>query len=149
MALVCPWSPFLAVAASLRQPLMQQPSAAQPRLLIALVPLVATTITVLLAVAALPSLVQQAKLRLHPERAVGGGDVLGVARAASGRWILNGAPQAEEGLLRQLQARPSAVVAVRFQPSAGLASAEVAASLDWLQRHSRLPVLLEWPGGKL
>ena len=54
MALVCPWSPFLAVAASLRQPLMQQPSAAQPRLLTALVPLVATTITVLLAVAALP-----------------------------------------------------------------------------------------------
>ena len=56
MALVCPWSPFLAVAASLRQPLMQQPSAAQPRLLTALVPLVATTITVLLAVAALPGL---------------------------------------------------------------------------------------------
>jgi hypothetical protein len=128
---------------------MQQPSAAQPGPLTALVPLVATTITVLLAVAALPSLVQQAKLRLHPEPAVGGGDVLVVARAASGRWILNGAPQAEEGLLRQLQARPSAVVAVRFQPSAGLASAEVAASLDWLQRHSRLQVLVEWPGGKL
>jgi hypothetical protein len=36
---------------------------------------------------------------------------------------------------------------VRFQPSAGLASAEVAASLDWLQHHSRLPVLVEWPGG--
>ena len=127
---------------------MQQPSAAQPGLLTALVPLVATTITVLLAVAALPSLVLQAKLRLHPEPAVGGGDVLVVARAASGRWILNGAPQADEGLLRQLQARPPAVVAVRFQPSAGLASAEVAASLDWLQHHFRLPVLVEWPGGK-
>ena len=128
---------------------MQQLSAAQPGPLTALVPLAATTITLLLAVAALPSLLQKAKLRLHPEHAVGGGDVLVVARAASGRWILNGVPQSDEGLLRQLQARPSAVVAVRFQPSAGMASAEVAASLDWLQRHSRLPVLVEWPGGKL
>jgi len=42
---------------------MQQPIAAQPGLLTALVPLVATSITVLLAVAALPSLVQQANLR--------------------------------------------------------------------------------------
>lgn len=125
---------------------MNQPAASDPALLLGVVPLVATTITVLLAVAALPSLLLQPNPRLYPEAATGAGEVLHVARSASGRWILNGVPQANEGLIRQLQARPRAVVAVRFQPSAGLASAEVAASFAWLQQHSRLPVLVEWPG---
>ena len=64
---------------------MNQPAASDPALLLAMVPLVATTITVLLAVAALPSLLLQPNPRLHPEAATGGGDVLNVARSASGR----------------------------------------------------------------
>lgn len=127
---------------------MNQPAPGDRGLLLGLLPLVSTTIVVLLAVAALPSLMLQPKPRLHPEPATGIGDVLNIARSSSGRWILNGAPQADEGLIRQLQARPRAVVALRFLPSAGLASAEVATSLAWLQQHSRLPVLVEWPGGQ-
>ena len=125
---------------------MNQPAPGDPGLLLGLLPLVSTTIVVLLAVAALPSLLLQPNPRLHPEPATIIGDVMNVARSATGRWILNGAPRADGGLIRQLQARPRAVVALRFKPSAGLASAEVAASLAWLQQHSRLPVLVEWPG---
>jgi hypothetical protein len=118
---------------------MNQPAPGDPGLLLGLLPLVSTTIVVLLAVAALPSLLLQPNPRLHPEPATSIGDVMNVARSATGRWILNGAPRADGGLIRQLQA-------LRFKPSAGLASAEVAASLAWLQQHSRLPVLVEWPG---
>ena len=112
-----------------------------------LVPLTASTLVVLLAVAALPSLVLRPDPRFRAEPAAAPGEVLAIARSAEGRWILNGLPLAEQGLVRQLQARPGGVVAVRFLPSLGLASGEVAASLAWLRQRTPLPVLLEAQGG--
>ncbi|MEX0587832.1 MAG: hypothetical protein WD136_01115, partial [Cyanobium sp.] len=80
------------------------------------------------------------------EPLVQAGEVLAVARAGSGVWILHGAPITTAGLARLLAGRPRGVVAVHFQPSAALPSAEVGASLAWLRRQSSLPVLLESPG---
>lgn len=110
------------------------------------VPLVATSLTVLLAVAALPSLVLQPNPQLRVEPVEWAGEVLAVARSSRGGWILNGAPLASDGLARLLQGRLRGVVALRFQPSAALTSGEVAASLAWLRRQSSLPVLLASPG---
>lgn len=121
----------------------------EPALLLGLVPLAATTLVLLLAAAALPSLLLQPDPQGHPgadgmvaDGAVAG-EVLAVARTARGGWILNGVPLAAPGLARLLRGRPPGVVAVRFQPSHGLASAQVAASLGWLQSQSAVPVLLD------
>lgn len=112
-----------------------------------LVPLTASTLVVLLAVAALPSLLLQPEPRFRPESAAGPGEGLAVARSAQGRWILNGTPLAEQGLARLLQARPRGVAEVRFYPSTGLASGEVASSLAWLRQQTPQPVVLELAGG--
>lgn len=110
------------------------------------VPLAATTLTVLLAVAALPSLVLQPEPQLRVEPGDRAGEVLAVARSGRGGWILNGAPLASNSLARLLRGRPQGVAAVRFQPSAVLTTGEVAASMAWLRRQSPLPVLLASPG---
>ena len=110
------------------------------------VPLVATTLTVLLAVAALPSLLLRPAPRLSAEPGALAGEVLAVARSGRGGWILNGAPLASDGLARLLRGRPRGVVALRFQPSAVLTSTEVVASMAWLRQQSPLPVLLASPG---
>lgn len=114
--------------------------------LLVLFPLAATTLLVLLAVAALPSLLLQPDPRFLPEPAAGPGDELALARSQQGTWILNGAPLAEQGLARLLQAQHRGAGGIRFQPSAGLTSGEVAASLAWLRRHTQLPVALASPG---
>ncbi len=117
-----------------------------PALVLSLVPLVATTLTVMLAVAALPSLLLQPAPQLQAKPEARAGEVLAVARSGRGGWILNGAPLASEGLARLLSSRPRRAVAVRFQPSAALPSGEVAASMAWLRRQTPLPVLLASPG---
>lgn len=109
-------------------------------------PLVATTLTVLLAVSALPSLVLQPAPQLRAEPGARAGEELAVARSGRGGWMLNGAPLATDGLARLLRGRPRGVVALRFQPSVALTTAEVAASVAWLRRQSPLPVLLASPG---
>lgn len=123
-----------------------KPAAAIDSAWVVVVPLVATTLIVLLAVAALPSLLLQRDPLLPTEPVDRFGEVLAVARSGRGGWILNGAPLASEGLARLLRGRPRGVVALRFAPSAALSSREVAASMDWLRRQSSLPVLLASPG---
>ncbi len=123
-----------------------KPAAAIEPAWVLVAPLVATTITVLLAVAALPSLLLRPAPRLPAEPGSLAGEVLAVARSGRGGWILNGAPLASDGLARLLRGRPQGVVALRFQPSAALTSGEVAASMAWLRSQSPLPVLLASPG---
>lgn len=109
-------------------------------------PLAATTLTVLLAVAAVPCLLLQRQPQLRAEPGAQAGEVLAVARSGRGGWILNGAPLTSDGLARLLRARPRGVVAVHFQPSAALTSGELATAMAWLRRQSPLPVLLASPG---
>lgn len=111
-----------------------------------LLPCTAATLVVLLAVAALPSLLLHPDPRFRAEPAAGPGENLALARSQQGTWILNGSPLAEQGLARLLQARQRGVGAVHFQPSAGLTSAEVAASLVWLRQRTPLSVVLASPG---
>jgi hypothetical protein len=112
-----------------------------------LVPLTASTLAVLLAVAALPSLLLKPDPQFRAAPAGAPGEGLALARSVRGTWILNGTPLAEPGLARLLQARPPGVEVVRFQPAEGLASGEVASSLAWLRQRTPLPVVLEPSGG--
>ncbi len=125
------------------------PSGSELALVLGVFPLTATTLAVLLAVAALPTLVLQPDPQRRHDAAVdqvataAASEVLAVARTAGDTWILNGVPLAASGLARLLRSRPQGVGAVRFLPSEALTSAEVAASLAWLRSHTALPVLLD------
>lgn len=113
-----------------------------PWLLWAVMPLVASALVLLLAVAALPSLLLQPSPQLRREPDPGLGERLALARTARGGWILQGAPMPSEALARLLRSRPRGVAAVHFHPAGALSSVEVAASLAWLRQHSPLPVQL-------
>jgi hypothetical protein len=131
-------------AESGRQPAaVKFPMLAYPTLTLMLAPLAATSISLLLAVAALPSLLLQPEPQLAAEPGPGPGEILALAQTAQGTWILNGMPLAPDQLARILRGRPPSVVALRFQPSASLTTAQVADSLAWLGRHSPLPVGFE------
>ena len=108
-----------------------------------LVSLTATSLVLLLAVAALPALLLQPAPQVRPEAGTAVGAGWAVARSASGAWLLNGAPIAQEGLGRTLRSRPKGVQVLRFLPSAALTTGEVATSLAWLRQQARLPVVLE------
>ena len=118
-----------------------QPAGTGPLLL--LVPFTATSLVLLLAVAALPTLLLQPVPQVRAESSAGAGAGWAVVRTARGLWLLNGVPIAQNGLGRTLRARPKGLVGLRFVPSAALTSAEVAASLAWLRQQGRLPVVLE------
>ena len=121
-----------------------QPAGTGPLLL--LVPFTATSLVLLLAVAALPALLLQPAPQVRAEHSAAAGAGWAVARTARGAWLLNGAPIAQAGLGRSLRARPKGIAVLRFLPSANLTSGEVAASLAWLRHHSQLPVVLEPQG---
>lgn len=124
---------------------MKSAAAIDPALVL-VAPLVASTLAVLVAVVALPSLLLQPAPQLRAEPGVRAGAVLAVARSGRGGWILNGVPIASDGLARLLQGRPRGVVALHFQPSTALTSGEVVAAMAWLRRQSPLPVRLALPG---
>ena len=133
-------------AAPGRQPAaVKFPMLAYPTLTLMLAPLAATSISLLLAVAALPSLLLQPEPQLAAEPGPGPGEILALAQTAQGTWILNGMPLAPDQLARILRGRPPSVVALRFQPSGALSAAQVAGSLAWLKQHSTLPVRFEAP----
>ena len=107
--------------------------------------LVALTLLVTGAVAAVPAVVverppRQRPLPPLPARA----EVLRVVQAPAQRWFLNGAPIDRAVLAQRLARRPGRRQ-VRFLPSAALPMATVAASLRWLRQHTAGPVSVELP----
>jgi hypothetical protein len=115
-----------------------------------LAPLVATTLTVLAAVAGLPALLLASRSPL-PRRSAPrpvAGAPLQLVRSAQGTWFLNGQPIARDGLARLLQGLPGSSTELRFMPSSRLPVAEVSDSLHWLRRQSGGLVELELVSGR-
>ncbi len=112
-------------------------------------PLVAVSLVVLTAVAALPALLLASSPPQSHNPAVGGvaGAPLQLVRSGQGAWFLNGQPIAEPALGRLLRRQRGTATELRFQPSARLQAAQVSMSLAWLRRESGRPVALELPGG--
>ena len=111
------------------------------------VPLVASTLVVLTAVAALPALLlaSTAPRPRNPPLGPEAGIPLQVVRSAKGRWFLNGQPIAEAALGRVLQQPRVAQATVRFQASGALPVGDVSRAMDWLRRQSGRPVSLDLP----
>jgi hypothetical protein len=101
------------------------------------------TLLCLAAVSALPLVLgQQPEPRAPAPRAPGGGSPMLVVRSGKGEWFLNGKPVTATTLVRTLRS-DSAEGSVRFLPSGALTMNGVSASLAWLRRNSRQPVMLE------
>ena len=101
-------------------------------------PLVATTLTVLAAVAGLPALLLASRPPLPRQSAPRpvAGAPLQLVRSGQGTWFLNGQPIARDGLARLLQGFRGSSTELLFLPSARLPVAEVSDSLHWLRRQS-------------
>jgi hypothetical protein len=99
----------------------------------ALPSLVALTLVVAGAVAAVPAVVVERLPRQRPLPSVPGD-----------RWYLNGSPIPRAALAERL-GRRSPARQVRFLPSAALPMATVASSLRWLRQRTLGPVSLELP----
>lgn len=107
--------------------------------------LVALTLLVCGAVAAVPAVVVERHPRQRPlPPLLVGAEVLRVVQAPAQRWFLNGAPIDRAVLAQRLSRRPGQRQ-VRFLPSAALPLATVAESLQWLRQHTAGPVSLELP----
>lgn len=111
------------------------------------VPLVASTLVVLTAVAGLPALLlaTTAPRPRNPPPGPEAGPPLQVVRSARGRWFLNGQPIGEVALARVLRQPRVAQAAVRFQASGVLPVGDVSRAMDWLRRQSGRPVSLDLP----
>lgn len=112
-------------------------------------PLVATTLTVLAAVAGLPALLLASRSPLPRQSAPRpvAGAPLQLVRSGQGTWFLNGQPIARDGLARLLQGLRSSSTDLRFMPSSRLPVAEVSESLHWLRRQSGGVVELDLVSG--
>jgi hypothetical protein len=100
------------------------------------------TLLCLAAVCALPLVLGQQPEPRATARAPGGGSPMLVVRSGKGEWFLNGKPVTATTLVRTLRS-DSAEGSVRFLPSGALTMDGVSASLAWLRRNSRQPVMLE------
>lgn len=111
----------------------------------ALPSLVALTLVVAGAVAAVPAVVVERVPRQRPLPSVPvDAETLRLVQAPGDRWYLNGSPIARAALAERL-ARRSPARQVRFLPSAALPMATVASSLQWLRQRTVGPVSLELP----
>lgn len=111
---------------------------------LALQGLVAMTLLVAGAVAALPLLVGAADPRPDPAVTSLGGQPLRIVEAPGGRWYLRGDPIGRpslEALLRRN--RPEQPV--QYLPSAALSIGEVSSSLRWLRRSNAAGAVLALP----
>jgi biopolymer transport protein ExbD len=111
------------------------------------VPMVASTLVVLTAVAGLPALLlaSTAPRPRNPPLGPEAGIPLQVVRSAKGRWFLNGQPVGEASLARVLRQFRVHQATVRFQASGALPVGEVSRAMDWLRRQSGRPVSLDLP----
>jgi hypothetical protein len=112
-------------------------------------PLVAATLVVLTAVAALPALLlaSSGPRPRNPPLVAGAGAPLLVVRSGGGRWFLNGQPIAHQALARVLRQQRGAPSDVRLQASAQLTAGAVSSALAWLRRESGGAVILDLPVG--
>lgn len=99
------------------------------------------TLLCLAAVAALPLVLSQPEPRTSAEALRRRSPML-VVRSGKGEWFLNGRPVSATGLVSTLRSN-TAEGSVRFLPSGALTMDRVSASLAWLRRNSRQPVMLE------
>jgi hypothetical protein len=110
---------------------------------LALPSLVALTLLVLGAVAAVPLIVAEPVVRQRaPQPRSPQAERLRIVEGPGDRWYVNGVPIGRETLRDRLR-RQSVPPELRFLPSAALPAGRVAESLRWLRRHSRGPVGLE------
>jgi hypothetical protein len=107
--------------------------------------LVALTLLLCGAVAALPTVVRDRPPQPRPlPAATAGAERLRIVLGPGQRWYLNGEPIPQAALAARL-ARSTTPPELRFLPSASLPMAAVGESLGWLRRQNRGPVLLELP----
>lgn len=112
-------------------------------------PLVATTLVLLTAVAALPALLLASRPPQPPATIRGplAGASLQLVRGGQGTWFIDGQPIAAEGLARLLRQQRGGISELRFQPSARLAAGSVSSSMAWLRQQSGRPVVLQLASG--
>ena len=110
---------------------------------LALPSLVALTLVILGAVAAVPAIVEERLPRQRPPQPrLPEAEVLRLVEGPGDRWYLNGVP-IRRAVLRDRLRRSVVAPELRFLPSSALTTGRVAASLQWLRQHSRGPVGLE------
>ena len=95
-------------------------------------------------VAAVPQLVRDIEPRSRPQPLNAPMQELWIVQAPTGRWFLAGQPISRAELGRRLQ-RAGEAAQVQFLPSAALPLGDVSASLAWLRRQGKAPVLLALP----
>ncbi len=112
-------------------------------------PLLAASLAVLTAVAALPALLLATPSpRPRPPASLAvAASPLQLVRTGRGLWFVNGQPIAEPSLARLLHQQRRSGADIRFLPSAQLPVAHVGASLAWLRRQAGRPVALDLPAG--
>jgi len=109
-----------------------------------LLSLVVVTLLLCGGVAAVPQLVRDVQPRSSPEPLNAPLQELWIVQASDDRWFLAGSQISRAELGRRLQ-RAGADAQVQFLPSAALPLGEVSASLAWLRRQGKTPVLLALP----